>query len=227
MLLNEEEELVDVEGLVEHELNTALTVLRLRVQMLQRRSVSDQRHSRGLGGILESVDDVQRVSAKLLFEMRENVATDSIPEHAGDQDSVRAVEKPHIAVVNDDTTFLRLMDELLRVEKGYRVSTSFVGSDAYTFVREMQPDLVVLDLVFGNSAEQGWRMLDLLTLDPATRRIPVIVCSAATLQLHQHADWLRQFDVEVLPKPFDLDTLLEMIRRTLGEPRSGTARNGA
>jgi CheY-like chemotaxis protein len=104
------------------------------------------------------------------------------------------------------------------------VSTTFVGGEAHSFVREVQPDLVVLDLVFGDSAEQGWRTLDLLTLDPATTRIPVIVCSAATTLLHQHADWLRRFDVEVLPKPFDLDALLDLIATTLGESRTGSAR---
>ncbi|MDP9353422.1 MAG: hypothetical protein M3P51_18025, partial [Chloroflexota bacterium] len=59
--------------------------------------------------------------------------------NTGEQD-----KQPHIAVVNDDTTFLRLMDELLRGEEGYEVSTCFVGSEAYRFVRELQPDLVVL-----------------------------------------------------------------------------------
>lgn len=110
-------------------------------------------------------------------------------------------------------------------EEGYKVSTSFVGSEAHLFVRGLQPDPVVLDLVFGENAEQGWPTLDMLTLDPATRRIPVLVCSAATVQLQDHADWLRRFDVEVSPEPFDLDTLLEMIQRTLGEPRTGTAGN--
>lgn len=129
--------------------------------------------------------------------------------------------KPHIAVVNDDTVFLRLMDELLRSEEGYEVSTCFVGSNGYEFVREGQPDLVILDLVFGSGAEEGWRTLDLLTLDPATRRIPVIVCSAATQQLHQHEDWLQKFDVRVLQKPFDLDVLLEKVHAALGDPRDG------
>lgn len=135
---------------------------------------------------------------------------------AGDQ------TKPHIAVVNDDTVFLALMDELLRREEGYRVSTCFVGGDAYRFVKDTQPDLVILDLVFG-PAEEGWRTLDLLTLDPTTGRIPVIVCSAATLMLHTHEDWLRRFDVEVLPKPFDLDALLEKVARTLGHQRDASA----
>jgi len=207
-----------------HELNTALTILTLRVQMLRRRAPSDDQLRERLGEIAASVDEVRRVSAKLLSRMGEHVGDEINPERAADAGIADRVAKPHIAVVNDDTTFLRLMDELLGKEEGYRVSTSFVGGEAHAFVREAQPDLVVLDLVFGNSAEQGWRTLDMLTLDPATRRIPVIVCSAATLQLHQHADWLRRFDVEVLPKPFDLDALLEMVATTLGEPRSGTAR---
>lgn len=130
--------------------------------------------------------------------------------------------KPHIAVVNDDTVFLRLMYELLSVEEGYAVSTCFVGSEGYKFVKDLQPDLVVLDLVF-KSSDEGWRTLDLLTLDPATRRIPVIVCSAATQLLHEHEDWLHQFDVQVLPKPFDLDVLLTRVRDTLGIARSGAA----
>ena len=207
-----------------HELNTALTVLALRVQMLRRRATTDEQLGERLGEIAAAVDEVRRVSARLLARMEHDVTTESATAQTADTTIADPVAKPHVAVINDDTTFLRLMDELLGQQEGYRVSTSFVGSEAYTFVREVQPDLVVLDLVFGNSAEQGWRTLDLLTLDPATRRIPVIVCSAATVQLQDHADWLRRFDVGVLPKPFDLDTLLDLIATTLGESRTGTAR---
>lgn len=128
--------------------------------------------------------------------------------------------KPHIAVVNDDTVFLHLMEELLRAEAGCNVSTCFVGTDGYKFVRDLQPNLVILDLVFGPS-EEGWRTLDLLTLDPTTRHIPVIVCSAATQLLHKHPNWLHQFDVDVLPKPFDLDVLLQKVRDSIGDRREG------
>ena len=207
-----------------HELNSALTVLTLRVQMLRRRVPSDERLGERLGEIAASVDEVRRASARLLARMGHDAPEVRAPAQSAGPSIADPVAKPHVAVINDDTTFLRLMDELLGREEGYRVSTSFVGGEAHSFVREVQPDLVVLDLVFGDSAEQGWRTLDLLTLDPATRRIPVIVCSAATTLLHQHADWLRRFDVEVLPKPFDLDALFDLVATTLGEPRSGTAR---
>ena len=210
---------------MEHELNTALTVLALRVQMLRRRVSPDEQLGERLGEIAAAVDEVRRASARLLARMEHDLPKVSAPVQTFGTNIADPVAKPHVAVINDDTTFLRLMDELLGHEEGYKVSTSFVGSEAHAFVREVQPDLVVLDLVFGNSAEQGWRTLDLLTLDPATRRIPVIVCSAATVQLQDHADWLRRFDVEVLTKPFDLDALLELIATTLGAPRTGTARS--
>jgi CheY-like chemotaxis protein len=157
--------------------------------------------------------------------MGEDVTEESSRGRVAGAGIAEPVHKPHIAVVNDDTTFLRLMHELLGAEEGYRVSSSFVGSEAYQFVRDVQPDLVVLDLVFGGDATEGWRTLDLLTLDPATRRIPVIVCSAATMQLQSYADWLSRFDVQVLIKPFDLDTLLEMISANLGAPRTGATRS--
>ena len=205
-----------------HELNTALTALRLRVQMLRRRSGPDPRYAAPLGEILGSLDEVQAACARLLARPGgAGGGPGGGRERAPGLGIARSAAKPRVAVVNDDTTFLRLMRELLGSEEGYLVSTSFVGSEAYNFVRDLQPDLVVLDLVFGDSAVEGWRTLDLLTLDPATRRIPVIVCSAATLLLQDHAGRLRELDVEVLPKPFDLDALLGTIRRALAIPREG------
>ncbi len=205
-----------------HKMNSALTVLSLRVQMLRRKAPEGGKLRRRLDEIADAVKEVESVSASALSGMGKGGSDAAMPEPVGYVGIGEQAEKPHVAVINDDTTFLRLMDELLAREEGYRVSTSFVGSEAYLFVRDLQPDLVVLDLVFGGDAELGWRTLDLLTLDPATRHIPVIVCSAATVKLQDHSDLLARFDVEVLPKPFDLDTLLEMISRTLGMSRAGT-----
>ncbi len=127
--------------------------------------------------------------------------------------------KAHIAVINDDPVFLGLMNELLESEEGYRVSTCRHGDEAYQFVKDAHPDLVILDILFG-SLDAGMRMLELLTLDPQTRPIPVIVCSAADHILNDREDWLRQFDVEVLPKPFDLDVLLQTIEMALNRQRA-------
>ena len=118
-----------------------------------------------------------------------------------------------IAVVNNDTDFLALMNDLLTLE-GYRTTVCREGDRAYAFVKEIQPDLVVLDVRL-NHAEQGWTILELLRLDPATTRIPVIVCSADAQFLREKAVSLRDLRCDTLEKPFDLDMLLEKVARAL------------
>jgi CheY-like chemotaxis protein len=123
-------------------------------------------------------------------------------------------QRPRIALINDDTTFLTLMHDLLEESEGYEVMFCKESDGAYHFVKETRPDLVVLDIRMGGE-EAGWNILELLTLDPKTRPIPVIVCSAAVRQLHDNAVLLEQYGVEVLPKPFDLDALLEKVSAAL------------
>ena len=135
------------------------------------------------------------------------------------QDSLKATDRrARIALINDDTTFLQLMQDLLEVTEGYEVSIHKQWDQAYQHVKELQPDLVLLDIVM-RGEEQGWKILELLTLDPATRAIPVIVCSAAIRSLHEHEPLLQQYGVEVLPKPFDLKALLDKVQTTLEQPR--------
>jgi CheY-like chemotaxis protein len=123
-------------------------------------------------------------------------------------------ERPCIALINDDTTFLTLMHDLLEDTEGYEVMYCKESDGAYQFVKDHRPDLVILDIRMGGE-EAGWNILELLTLDPETKPIPVIVCSAAVRQLHDHAVLLEQYGVEVLPKPFDLDALLEKVTAAL------------
>ncbi len=124
-----------------------------------------------------------------------------------------------IVVINDDTPFLELMRELLEEEEGYDVAICREWEDAHGFVKSFKPHLVVLDIVMGGE-EMGWKILNMLTLDPRTRPFPVIVCSAAVQSLHEHQELLSRYGIRALPKPFDLDTLLEAVRMSLAEHRS-------
>jgi CheY-like chemotaxis protein len=127
-----------------------------------------------------------------------------------------------IALINDDTAFLELMHDLLKSIEGYDVLICKESNDAYGFVKKEHPDLVLLDIRMGGE-ERGWTILELLTLDPTTRPIPVIVCSAAVRQLQEHQPLLDKFGIDVLPKPFDLDVLLEKVSGglTRGEKQRG------
>jgi CheY-like chemotaxis protein len=123
-----------------------------------------------------------------------------------------------IALINDDTTFLDLMRDLLEDVGGYRVLICKEGDGAYRFVKEHRPDLVILDIRMGGE-EAGWTILELLTLDPGTLPIPLIVCSAAVRELQEHESLLQRYGVGVLPKPFDLDALLQTVEAALARGR--------
>ena len=124
--------------------------------------------------------------------------------------------RARIAVINDDTAFLDLMRELLEEEGNYDVLVCREWDRAYHFVKQGQPDLVIQDIRIGGE-EHGWTILNLLTLDPETVSIPMIVCSAAIQSLHEHQELLSKFGIRALAKPFDLQTLLDVIEGILAD----------
>jgi DNA-binding response OmpR family regulator len=117
-----------------------------------------------------------------------------------------------IAVVDNDLPFLNLMQELL-TEEGFRVILHHEGDTAYALIRKEQPDLVILDIRLEHP-EAGWKVLELIRLDPETTHIPVIVCSADS-SLREKAAMLQDQRCEMLEKPFDLDRLLGTIKAAM------------
>lgn len=122
--------------------------------------------------------------------------------------------RPRVAVINDDTPFLQLMHDLLQADEGCEVLVCKEWDNVYPFIKEAHPDLVILDIRLGGE-ERGWSILNLLKLDPATRPVPVIVCSAAIQSVREHEYFLKQYGIRALPKPFDLGDLLGAIEATL------------
>jgi CheY-like chemotaxis protein len=125
-----------------------------------------------------------------------------------------------IAVVNDDSHFLQLMDELL-TEEGYSVQRFHEADGAYEGVRRQDPDGIILDIRMEHQ-ESGWQLLELYKLDPRLTRKPIIVCSADIPALRERSAYLESKGCAVLPKPFDLDDLLTLLRRLLCAPDEGS-----
>jgi CheY-like chemotaxis protein len=125
-------------------------------------------------------------------------------------------DSPRIAVVNDDTVFLDLMHELLR-DEGYASTIIKASDEAYQLLREDVPDLIILDIRIG-AEENGWLVLDLIRLDPATAHIPVIVCSTDARLLAAKAEWLFEKRCDILEKPFDINDLLRKVAAFVGAP---------
>lgn len=122
---------------------------------------------------------------------------------------------PLIAVVDDDPAYLKMMNELLR-DEGYRTLIHREGTGAHAEIADAQPDLVILDIRM-ESPGAGWTVLDMLRLEPRTCDIPVVVCSADVSTLRDKEKMLSRQGCAVLEKPFDLDTLLRLVREKVGQ----------
>lgn len=113
------------------------------------------------------------------------------------------------------------MQEVLD-DEGYDVDLMRGFQDAHAHVRATQPDVVICDLVIKNE-ERGWGIIEMLTLDPKTTGIPLIVCSAAIRSLEEHREVLERQGIKSIPKPFDLPSLLAAIRESIAT-RTGAVR---
>ena len=81
-----------------------------------------------------------------------------------------------ILVINDTQEILDLFRIMLE-EEGYEVVLSGFPFQKISEVEEINPDLIILDVIF-NDEKTGWQMLQLLKMRRSTASIPVIVCTA-------------------------------------------------
>jgi DNA-binding response OmpR family regulator len=82
-------------------------------------------------------------------------------------------------------------------------------------VIERQPDLILLDLMMPYL--EGEDELRLLKMNETTKQIPVIVVTARHEAKQEEPRYRHDFGViEVITKPFDMDKLVAVIKRTIG-----------
>ena len=123
--------------------------------------------------------------------------------------------QPHILVVNDTQEILDLIQELLE-EEGYRVTTSLARLNIDK-IKALAPDVIVQDLLFEGTQEEGWKFLTLVRLDPELSRIPLILCTAATRTVNdpEMAAQLDRHGIRVVLKPFNIEDLLTALSDVL------------
>ncbi len=114
-----------------------------------------------------------------------------------------------ILIIDDAPEILDLLRDLLEGE-GYRVSLMENEVQDLSEVRTLQPDLIILDVLFGNEA-RGIRLLEALRLDPATGAIPVILCTGAVDHIRRIEGNVASHLAGIVLKPFDLDEMLREI----------------
>lgn len=119
-------------------------------------------------------------------------------------------ERPLALVINDTQEILDLFAEILQ-DEGFDTRLSSFGIKEIDEIRDLDPDLIILDFLIGGE-EQGWKLLQKLKMSRETQDIPVIVCSGAVKLLQELEGHLAAKNVGVVVKPFDIDDLLNEVR---------------
>src|SRR5436309_385936 len=116
-----------------------------------------------------------------------------------------------VLVVDDEPTIRELIGDVLR-ERGYHVQTAANGAEALQLMHRQLPQAIVLDLMMPQLDATGF--VELKRLNPRFDPIPVLLVTAAfgaeeaAARLRAHA-WLA--------KPFDLDELMKLVDRLVGD----------
>jgi CheY-like chemotaxis protein len=121
-----------------------------------------------------------------------------------------------VVIVEDDLPTLELLCELLS-DEGYQTVCCRTVNDAHDRIRQDQPDVVILDVHMAGS-DSGLTLLDILRKNPATLKLPVVVCSADTKLLNHKAQELGNANCVVLEKPFDIDELVNTVSTISSQP---------
>lgn len=115
-----------------------------------------------------------------------------------------------ILVVDDDTSILFMVRELLELE-GYGVTTAANGEEALARIEEDPPALVLLDMRMPRL--DGWGVA--AALKQRGISVPVVVVTAA----ESARRWSEEIGASgYVAKPFDVDDLLDAVERHRHRP---------
>ncbi len=99
-----------------------------------------------------------------------------LPDEVGDDRDRIAPGDPVLLVVDNDLAFSEVVMDAAR-EAGFKVLVTSLGASALALARERAPSAITLDISLPDV--DGWRVLNRLKSDSATRHIPVYVISTA------------------------------------------------
>jgi CheY-like chemotaxis protein len=126
--------------------------------------------------------------------------------------------RPPLMVIDDDDD-LRTALDLIMTAEGYQVAAFGDARRALSALENgTAPFLILLDLMMAGMS--GWEFRAAQLDNPALSGIPVVVLTAAnTLTDGVHT----LSDVEIVGKPFALDSLLAVVERYASQPGAGSA----
>lgn len=133
------------------------------------------------------------------------------------------MDKPKILTVDDDPDVVELIRITLEAND-YEVYSASNGTEALRLVKEIRPDLIILDVMMDTITEGFQVSYQLRSPDPKSEykefsKIPIIMLTGVSQKMHmkfspeQDGDYLPVD--EFLEKPIRIEPLLDKIKKLL------------
>lgn len=132
--------------------------------------------------------------------------SDVQPQRAERPKRIADVEKKRVLVIDDDLPLRGMLAAALR-QHGFQVLLASDGGEGQRAMTIHKPDVVLLDLAMPDV--NGWDFLQRLQETGHLGKVPIIVVSAH-LRIDPQAI-LKMGVRAILPKPFNLQELIELI----------------
>lgn len=121
-----------------------------------------------------------------------------------------------ILVVDDDPDLVESVSMRL-VNDGFRVAKAYDGKEAWERIQEEKPQMLILDVMMPR--KNGYALCDEIKKDDELKDITVVlltaVAEAVSSTNYTHRDGITTLADDFIPKPIDLDKLMEIVKDNL------------
>jgi two-component system alkaline phosphatase synthesis response regulator PhoP len=123
-----------------------------------------------------------------------------------------------ILLVDDDRDFVEATRIVLE-SAPYNVAVAYDGDEALRKVKEVDPDLIILDIIMPE--QHGFKVCEALKSDPELSQIPVIMLTSLSQQMGETAfslsDGMMLEADDYVDKPVAPEELLRRVKKFLGK----------
>ncbi len=124
--------------------------------------------------------------------------------------------KQFILVVDDDPDLVESVSMKLESEN-FRIAKAYDGVEAWDRIKEEKPDLILLDVMMPK--KNGYELCDEIKKDAKYKDLIVVLLTAVgdavTSTSYTHNEGKTTMADDFIPKPIDLDKLVEIVKENL------------
>ena len=117
-----------------------------------------------------------------------------------------------ILIVDDEADIIEILKFVLEAQ-GYECVTAMDGEAGLNLAREINPDLIILDVMMPKM--NGYKISRLLKFDEKYKNIPILMITARSQEEDKALGEETGAD-EYITKPFEVDYVVEKVKSYLG-----------